>query len=138
MEERTSGGHLHWRCWLWQLLCCQPFKQRRTTNCLHLQELTFTRGTGTLIVAWSAVTSATAYDVNYSDDGKQTWERAASNVNGTTYTIENVNDGLPYYVSVRGVIKDEDGAWQDSDLILPECPDGIRVAPRTHPRQLRE
>ena len=92
-----------------------------------------TRGHQTLVVTWAAVTGAAGYDVAYSDDGKQTWDRAATAVKGATYTIERINNALPYYVRVRGVAVARQGAWGESAYILPECPAGYGCATDTPP-----
>ena len=79
--------------------------------------VTATRGNGTLTVTWDAVDDATAYNINTSADHKASWQRAASNVTGTSTTLTGLNNAAAYYVAVQAVNANGSGGWRNSGLI---------------------
>ena len=79
--------------------------------------VTVTRGNGTLTVTWSAVAGATGYNINTTADHKASWQRAASNVTGTSTTLTGLNNAAAYYVAVQAVNANGSGGWRNSDLI---------------------
>ena len=86
-----------------------------------------TFGAGELIVAWTGGARAdkAVYNVRMSEDGGQTWTVAASDVAGTTVTIDSgVNDALPYLVGVQAENEHGVSAWTAAPMALPECPVG--------------
>ena len=87
--------------------------------------MTVTRGewgSGALSVTWDAVSGATGYNVNYTDDGGQSWERAATKVEGTRTEITDIKDQLPYILAVQAIDDTRRSAWRDSAMAPPECP----------------
>ncbi len=76
-----------------------------------------TRGNGTLSVAWSAVSNATSYNVNTTSNWKKSWQRAASNVSGTSVTLTGIDNDFAYFVSVQAVNANGLGGWRDSGVI---------------------
>ena len=84
--------------------------------------VTVVRGDGTLDVSWPAVDGATGYNVNTSDDGKQSWSRAASGVSGTGTTLTGVTNGSTYVVAVQAVNAQGGGGWRDSASAGPYTP----------------
>ncbi len=80
------------------------------------------RGVGTLNVSWNAAAGATGYNVNWTDDGKASWNRGASNVSGTSVTLNNIDATKDYYVSVQAVNAGGASGWTDSSLITAGQP----------------
>ena len=74
-----------------------------------------TRGDGYLDVSWSAVDGASGYHINTTTNGTN-WQRAASDVTGTSHRISAHNDDA-YYVAVAAVNAAGTGNWTNSDLI---------------------
>ena len=84
--------------------------------------VTVTRGDGTLNVSWPAVDGATSYNVNTTDDGKQSWSRAKSGVSGTSATLTGVSNNATYVVAVQAVNSNGGGGWRDSASVGPYTP----------------
>ena len=84
--------------------------------------VTVTRGDGTLSVSWPAVDGATSYNVNTSDNGKQSWSRAESGVSGTGTTLTGVANGSTYVVAVQAVNANGGGGWRNSAPAGPYTP----------------
>ena len=83
-----------------------------------------------IAVTWASVQGATGYDVEYTED-KRSWDRAATNISGTTYTISSrsgLNQAIPYIVRVRGLAGSVEGSWRESAPIFAPCPDGHACA----------
>ena len=78
-----------------------------------------TRSGGTLEVSWPAVTGATSYNVNTTDDDMQSWQRAASDVTGTSATLTGIDDTKTYYVAVQSSNADGAGGWTNSSAVAP-------------------
>ena len=78
---------------------------------------------GSLSVSWTAAEGATGYDVVYSTDGKASWERAATNHAGTSYTLSNADSAKTYVVSVRAVNSAGASGWTDSAPVSPPQPE---------------
>ena len=102
--------------------------------------LTATRTAGQVAVSWTApanagyVVGALGYDVNWSNDHKNSWTRHASGQSATSATITSGNSAT-WYVAVRAVTA---GGWSDwvvsdpieaSFLILP-APDTVTITNR--------
>ena len=102
--------------------------------------LTATRTAGQVTVSWTApdnagyVVGALGYDVNWSNDHKNSWTRHASGQSATSATITSGNSAT-WYVAVRAVTA---GGWSDwvvsdpieaSFLILP-APDTVTITNR--------
>ena len=90
-----------------------------------------TRSAGTLEVSWPAVTGATSYNVNTTGDDMQSWQRAASDVTGTSATLTGIDDTKTYYVAVQSSNADGSGGWTDSSAVAPlptpkPCPSAAR------------
>ena len=78
-----------------------------------------TRSGGTLEVSWPAVTGATSYNVNTTGDDMQSWQRAASDVTGTSATLTGIDDTKTYYVAVQSSNADGSGGWTNSAAVAP-------------------
>ena len=77
------------------------------------------RSTGILDVSWPAVDGAASYNVNTTADGKQSWQRAASNVGATGVTLHGIDDAKTYYVAVQSSNDAGVGGWTDSASVAP-------------------
>ena len=84
--------------------------------------VTVTRADGALSVSWSAVKDATGYNVNITSDGKKSWSRAATRVEGTSTTITGVDNTLTYVAAVQSVNDNGVGGWRDSASAGPYTP----------------
>ena len=71
-----------------------------------------------ITVTWDAVTGATGYDVNYTDDDGENWVRVASNTEYTTKT-STVKKDKTYIFSVRAVNALYEGEWKNSGKVEP-------------------
>ncbi len=76
--------------------------------------VTATHNGATVSVAWDAADGATGYDVVYSDDGKASWTRAATNQSGASYTLDNADSGKTYVFGVRAVNDAGASGWTNS------------------------
>ena len=71
-----------------------------------------------IIATWDAVTGATGYDVRYSTDDGATWTLAATNHQGTGYTLTSADNSLSYIVGVRAVYENgETSGWTSSNTV---------------------
>lgn len=68
---------------------------------------------GALVVSWSAVAGATAYDIERRTLGSSTFSALAADVTGTTYTDDTVAEGTTYLYRV--IAKNADGSSAPSD-----------------------
>ena len=93
--------------------------------------VTVTRGDGTLNVSWSAVAGATGYNVNTSDDGKQSWKRAKSRVSGTSTTLTGAINSATYVVAVQAVNDKGGSGWRNSASVGPYTPTPPPTPPGT-------
>ena len=75
-----------------------------------------TRGDSYLDVSWSAVDGASGYHINTTTNSGTSWQRAASDVTGTSHRISAHNDAA-YYVAVAAVNAAGTGNWTNSDFI---------------------
>ncbi len=82
-------------------------------------DVTVSRGDGTLIVDWLAVDGADSYNVNTSDDAKNSWTRVRTGVIGTSATVNGVNNATTYYAAVQAVSGGAAGEWVNSDAAPP-------------------
>ena len=80
----------------------------------------------TITATWTAVSDATGYDLNYTDDDGATWQSYATNVADTTVSMTDLTPVAEYVISVRALRKYDgpDGAsatlkssWTDSGAI---------------------
>ena len=74
---------------------------------------------GSVSASWSAVDSATGYDVQYSTDNKASWTRAATNQAGTSFTLSNADGTKTYIIGVRAVNDAGESDWTDSAAASP-------------------
>ena len=99
--------------------------------------VTVTRSNGALNVSWNAVNNASTYHITYSSDNKQSWTLAAFGHNGTSITIDDVDNAKTYVVGVRGVNSQGNGGlWRNSApagpfmvVDSPAAPTNLAVAP---------
>ena len=87
---------------------------------------------GSLSVSWSAADRATGYDVVYSTDNKSSWERAATNHSGTSYTLDDADASKTYVVSVRAVNSAGESWWTDSSPATPAAPEPVASVSAVH------
>ena len=81
--------------------------------------VTATHHGATVSVAWDAADHATGYDVVYSDDGKSSWTRAATNRSGTSYTLNGADSQLAYVFGIRAVNESGESGWTNSAPAQP-------------------
>ena len=80
-----------------------------------------TRADGTLTASWGASPTATAYDVTYTDDDRQSWQSAALDYTGTSITID-VDNSETYIVGVRAENEHGASSWTNSAAAGPWTP----------------
>ena len=95
--------------------------------------VTVTRGDGTLSVSWDAVSGATSYNVNTSDNGGASWSRAKSGVTGTSAAITGATNSSTYVVAVQAVNSAGGGGWRNSDSAGPYTPPSTSPSPTASP-----
>ena len=81
------------------------------------------RSNGNIAVSWSAADGATGYDVRYSTDDKATWQQAATNLAGTSYTLSNADSTKTYVIGVRAVNDAGESGWTNSAAVSPPEPE---------------
>ena len=86
--------------------------------------LSASRSDGSIVASWDAVAGATGYHVVYSDDGKASWTRVATDHSGTSYTISGADAGLPYVVGVQAVNSAGGSGWVNSNTVPAVTPPG--------------
>ena len=64
--------------------------------------------------SWQAAEHATGYDVVYSTDNRISWKRAATNHEGTSYTLKDADRTKTYIFGVRAVNAAGEGNWTNS------------------------
>ena len=83
-----------------------------------IDSVTASRVNGSIVVNWASADYATGYNVVYTTNNAQSWNRAATNYDGNTYTITGADDSLPYIVGVQAVNSVGFSAWKNSDKVL--------------------
>ena len=81
--------------------------------------LTASRSNGNIVASWDAVAGATGYHVVYSDDGKASWTRVATDHSGTSYNITGADASLTYVVGVQAVNTAGGSGWVNSNTVPP-------------------
>ena len=80
--------------------------------------VSLSRSPGSLHVSWSPVKGADFYNVNTTQDGKRSWQRAASGVTGTSITL-GADHSTGYVVAVQSGNNAGVGGWTDSGSVAP-------------------
>ena len=97
--------------------------------------ITTVRTADRIVVSWDAVSGATGYNVNVSQDSKRSWTRLATEQTATSYTATNIDHTLVYVFALQAVNGSETSNWVNSAPvhpvdIIPGPPSGI-TATRT-------
>ncbi len=87
--------------------------------------LTLTAGNGEITAAWNAPTgTVTGYDVEYSEQGANSWQTASHSGTGTENTIGGLTNGTAYSVRVRAKNGGVTNTWSLLEHATPLAPPG--------------
>ena len=81
--------------------------------------ITTVRTADQIVVSWTAGSDATGYNVNVSQDSKQSWTRLATNQSATTYTHTGIDHTLVYVFSIQAVNSSGSSDWVNSAPVHP-------------------
>ncbi len=84
-----------------------------------------------LDVSWGAISGATGYDVQYSDDGGSTWLALANNYNGLSNGLNGAHADVAYTVRYRAVQGTQTSGWSPVSSPVapdPDAPTGVGAA----------
>ena len=98
-----------------------------------VNNLTLTRGDGTVTATWDAPGGATKYHVTYTDNGAQSWSLAALEHTTNSITISNADNSKTYVVGVRAGNQHGWSGWRNSPSAGPYTPPTPTTAPTQAP-----
>ena len=85
----------------------------------EVASVSVTHNGNTVSVSWDAADRATAYDVVYSADNKNSWTRAATSQTATTYTLTGADPAKTYIFAVRATNPAGESGWTNSPPTTP-------------------
>ena len=83
----------------------------------NIVSVSASRVNDTIEVQWSAADNATGYHVVYSTDHAASWNRAATNHSGTSYTLTSADAALPYIIGIQAVNAAGVSGWKNSNTV---------------------